>query len=72
MSVEKRVLKSGEVVWRMRWRQGNRNRARVLGRKADAIAFEAEVRRRGRTGELRLLDGGREPLDAFAAEWLRA
>ena len=72
MSVEKRILNSGDVVWRVRWREGNRNRAPVLGRKSDAIAFEAEVRRRARTGELRLLDAGREALDAFAAEWLRA
>jgi integrase len=33
--------------------------------------FEAEVRRRARTGELRALDAGRELLDMFAAEWLR-
>ena len=43
----------------------------MLGRKADAIAFDAEVRRRARTGELVLLDAGPERLDEFAAEWMR-
>jgi integrase len=72
VSVERRVNASGEVVWRVRWREGARNRAKVLGRKADAVAFEAEVRRRARTGELAVIDGGRERLDEFAAEWMRA
>jgi Phage integrase, N-terminal SAM-like domain len=72
VSVERRVNESGEVVWRVRWREGNRNRAKVLGRKADAIAFDAEIRRRARTGELGFIDGGRERLDEFAAEWIRA
>jgi integrase len=64
--------RSGEVVWRVRWREGNRNRSRVLGRKADAMAFDAEVRRRARTRELGTLDAGRERLDEFAAEWMRS
>jgi integrase len=72
MSIERRVNANGEVVWRVRWREGNRNRAKVLGRKSDAVAFEAEVRRRARTGELGMLDAGRERLDEFAAEWMRA
>jgi integrase len=72
VSIERRVNANGDVVWRVRWREGNRNRAKVLGRKSDAVAFEAEVRRRARTGELGMLDAGRERLDEFAAEWLRA
>lgn len=72
MSIERRVLNSGEVVWRVRWREGNRNRSRVLGRKADAVAFDAEVKRRARLGELVAIDAGRERLDEFAAEWMRA
>jgi integrase len=72
VSVERRVLNSGEVVWRVRWREGNRNRSRVLGRKADAVAFDAEVKRRARLGELVAIDAGRERLDDFAAEWMRA
>jgi integrase len=72
VSVERRVNQSGEVVWRVRWRERNRNPAKVLGRKSDAIAFDAEIRRLARTGELGLVDGGRERLDEFAAEWMRA
>jgi integrase len=72
VSVERRVNPNGDVVWRVRWREGNRNRAKVLGRKADAFAFDAEVRRRARAGELGTLDAGRERLDEFAAEWMRS
>ena len=38
MSVERVVRKDGSVVWRVRWRQGGRNRSKVLG---------AQARRRG-------------------------
>ena len=74
MSVERRQLRSGEVIWRVRWRdaQGD-NRSRVLGRKRDAEAFDAEIKRRRRTGELALMDGGRETLDDYVAgAWSRA
>ena len=70
MSVERVERKSG-VVWRVRWREGRRNRSRVLGRKRDAELFDAELRRRQRTGELATLDGGRETLADFAEEWWR-
>ncbi len=69
MSVERVVRSNGEVVWRVRWREGSRNRSRVLGRKRDADAFDAEVRRRRRTGELAALDAGRETLAQFAETW---
>jgi hypothetical protein len=60
--VERVVRSNGEVVWRVRWREGQRNRSKVLGRKRDAEAFDAEVRHRRRTGELRFLDAGSETL----------
>lgn len=74
MSVEKVERKSGEVVWRVRWRDARgRNRSQVLGRKRDAEAFDAEVKRRKRTGELAAMDGGRETLDEYVAgTWARA
>ena len=60
----------GELVWRVRWRdQQGRARSKVVGRKRDAEAFEAEVVRRKRTGDLDLLTGGRETLADFAEEW---
>ncbi len=62
MSVERVERKGGSVVWRVRWRQGEHNRSKVEGRKRDADAFEAELRRRKRTGQLAQLDVGKEPL----------
>ncbi|MEA2275768.1 MAG: hypothetical protein QOC78_728 [Solirubrobacteraceae bacterium] len=55
----------------MRWRQGGRNRSKVLGRKRDAEAFDAELIRRKRTGELAQLDAGKESLANFGEEWWR-
>lgn len=74
MSVERITRKGGEVVWRVRWRDARgRNRSKVLGRKRDAEAFDAEVKRRRRTGELAAMDGGRETLDGYVAgTWARA
>jgi integrase len=70
MSVE-RILRKRGTGWRVRWREGDRNRARTFDRKADAQAFEAEVRRRSRAGDLVALDAGRETLQEFAEEWWR-
>lgn len=69
MSVE-RVERKGRAVWRVRWRdEQGRARSKVVGRKRDADAFDAEVVRRKRTGDLDLLSGGRETLADFAQEW---
>jgi integrase len=65
VSVE--MVKPG--VWRVRWREGNRNRSKVLGRKRDAEAFDAEVRRRRRLGELAMQERGKESLAEFVQEW---
>ena len=71
MSVE-RVERKGGAVWRVRWRdERGRSRSKVLGRKRDAEAFDAEIRRRKRTGEIALLDAGKQPLWAFGEEWWR-
>jgi integrase len=71
MSVERVERKDGSVVWRVRWRQSGQNRSKVLGRKRDAEAFDAELRRRKRTGELALLDAGKQALCEFGEEWWR-
>ena len=73
MSVE-RIERKDEIVWRVRWRDARgRNRARVLGRKRDAEAFDAEVKRRKRIGDLAILDAGRETLDEYVTgTWARA
>lgn len=73
MSVEKVVRKSG-TVWRVRWRDARGDaRSKVLGLKRDADAFDAEIKRRRRTGELGAMDAGRETLDQYVAgTWARA
>lgn len=71
MSVERVERKDGRVVWRVRWRQGGRNRSKVLGRKRDAEAFDAELVRRRRTGEVEQLDAGKESLADFGEQWWR-
>jgi hypothetical protein len=42
-----------------------RERSKVLGTKRDAEAFDAEIRRRKRTGEIATMDAGRETLASF-------
>jgi integrase len=73
MSVE-RVNRKGGAVWRVRWRdQLGRNRSRVIGRKRDAEAFDAEITRRKRTAELASMDAGLETLDEFVTgTWAEA
>ena len=44
MKIQKRVLKSGEVRWKVRWRQGDRYRSQTFDRKGDAVTFAAEIR----------------------------
>jgi integrase len=70
VSIERITRKRG-TGWRVRWRDGSRNRARTFDRKADAVAFEAETRRRRLGGDLRALDAGRGTLQEFAEEWWR-
>jgi hypothetical protein len=71
LSVERVERKSG-VVWRVRWRDElGRGRSKVVGRKRDADALNAEIVRRKRTGELDLLRGGKETLAAFGQDWWR-
>lgn len=65
VSVERVVHKDGTVVWRVRWRQGGRNRSKVLGSKRDVEAFDADITRRKRAGELAQLEAGEEPLAQF-------
>jgi integrase len=65
MSVEKLKRPGGEVVWRVRWRQHGRNRARTFSTRRDAADFDAEVRRQRRAGSLAALDAGIETLGEY-------
>src|ERR687892_579720 len=73
MSVEQVARSDGTKVWRVRWRdEHGRNRSKTLGRKRDAEAFDAEIRRLRRLGELGIMDAGRISLAEFGQEWLVA
>lgn len=52
----------------MRWREAGRNRSKVIGTKADARLFDADLTRRARMGELSALDSGKVTLGIFAEE----
>ena len=65
MSVEKVTRAGGEVVWRVRWGQHGRNRARTFSRRRDARDFDAEVRRQRWAGSLAALDAGAETLGEY-------
>jgi integrase len=73
MSVERAP---GGAGWRVRWREGGRGshqRSRTFDRKADAVTFEAELRRRRQAGGVIRVDVGRETLEAYMAEtWIAA
>jgi integrase len=71
MSVERRILRNGRTVYRVRWREGGHYRARAFDRKRDAEAADAEIRRRDALGEFGILAAGRETLADFAREWWR-
>jgi integrase len=69
LSIERVERRSG-VVWRVRWRDElGGERSKVIGRKRDAEALEAEIVRRKRTGDLDLLIRGNETLADFGQEW---
>jgi integrase len=71
MSVHRVERGAGSVVWRVRWREGGRGsraRTRTFERKADAVAYEDELRRRRRLGELGLMPGSQETLDEYVCQ----
>lgn len=73
MEIQKRVLKSGAVRWKVRWRQGDRYRSQTFDRKGDAVTFGAEVRRRQQLGTLVSMDSGRITLVEYVnATWAPA
>jgi integrase len=71
VSIHRIVRDDGSVVWRVRWREGGRGsaeRSRRFDRKADAQAFEDELRRRRRLGELVGFAGAKETLNHYVTE----
>jgi integrase len=73
MEIQKRILKSGAVRWRVRWRQGEQYRSQTFDRKGDATTFAAEIRRRQQLGTLAVMDNGRVTLDQYVRNtWVPA
>jgi integrase len=71
MSVEA-VTRKGGRRWRVRWRDADgRARSKVIGRKADADHFDADITRRKRLGHLALVDQGNQTLGEFVGVWWR-
>ncbi len=68
MSVEKRLNGDGTRSWRVRWREGGRNRSRTFRTHRDAELFDADLVRRRRLGSLAALDSGTITLDRFVVE----
>jgi len=68
VSVEKRINANGTRSWRVRWREGDRNRSNTFHTRRDADLFESDLVRRRRLGTLATLDAGRMPLDRFVAD----
>ena len=69
MSVEK-IQRAGGGVWRVRWRdEQGRARSRVVGRKADATALDADLKRAKRLGGAAVVANHRETLAEFSKLW---
>jgi integrase len=68
MSVEKRTNADGTRSYKVRWREGDRNRARSFRTRRDAELFDADLVRRRRLGTLAALDAGTMTLDAFITD----
>jgi integrase len=72
--IEKRKLKGGKSVYRVRWREagrGSKERVRTFDRKEDAARFETEMRRQKQLGGL-ATSGTQETLDEWARQWFRS
>ena len=72
--IEKRTLKNGRRVYRVRWREagrGSREHMRSFDRREDAVRFETEMRRRKQLGELAGFEASKVTLGEFAREWWR-
>ncbi|MGB1842507.1 MAG: hypothetical protein ACPHWZ_15455, partial [Longimicrobiales bacterium] len=68
MSVHKRKTKRG-VVYDVRWREGQKNKGRTFDARADAVAFEAEQRRRQRLGAHAPGEPSTMPLGDWLERW---
>jgi integrase len=64
MSVHAETRK-GRRIFKVRWREGERNRSRSFDLRKDAELFEADLRRRRQLGTLHALDAGRVTINEY-------
>jgi integrase len=57
--------RNGRRIFKVRWREGERNRSRSFDLRRDAELFEADLRRRRQLGTLHALDAGRVTLNEY-------
>ncbi len=60
--------------WRVEYRSGGRGsrlRSKSFARKADALAFDADIKRRKALGDLSALVAREQTLDELARDWYR-
>jgi integrase len=69
-SIERRQRKNGRACYVTRWREGGKNRSRVFDTRNDALAWDAETRRRRRLGPLGMFDEGKRSVTKLYEEWL--
>jgi integrase len=69
VSIEKKISKNGNTTYSVRERVGGKQRRWTFDRKADAQAFQAQLRLQKRRGELAELDAGTTTLDEFRERW---
>jgi site-specific recombinase XerC len=72
LSVHRITKLDGTATYKVRWREGTRNRARHFVRKRDADAFDVSVRRERQRRGVEHVVGSDVTLKAFAGEWWTA
>jgi integrase len=55
--------------WKVRWRDGDKQRSKTFDRKEDAEAYQAKITLAKRRDDLADLDAGRDRFDSFTQRW---
>jgi integrase len=66
------VQKQGDGRYKVRWREMGRHRARVFAHKRDADAYDGEIKRRQRLGEVGIADYAKKTLTELHDEWVES
>jgi integrase len=69
MSVQRERRPDGKLVYKVRWRQGGKHRARTFQKLADARAFDRDVNRLRQLGDMALMEKGTITLAEYADDW---